>query len=281
MSFSSPIARSLHESQGRAASPAIGRAAPTTPQQAGSASTPTRLSSFPSPLPATPTSAAQTPTGRWSHPVVSLIPELQRKNAPNDSTIRKILLNAFALFAIYKASVYIDMVARLLSMDLRLMMYIRYGLYALLTYNVAENVRRFGWTLSDAAAQSYSLTEAQRKQLNLPTSPASTASIAANKILSAGTPTPHRQNLTPPKYQKQSTPSPSASRIVLDATESGTQSSQSRRRSSLSSDGSTDRRPASPGGVFRQSPLGRQAEGRSISLQPNTASGSPLAIGRW
>lgn len=274
MSFSSPFARSLYESQGPPASPSP--AVARTPASESRA-TPTRLSSFPSPLPATPTSATQTPTGRWSHPVVSLIPELQRKNAPNDSTIRKILLNATALFALYKVSAYLDTAAKLLSMDLRLLQYMRYALYALLCYNIAENVRRFGWTLSEAAAETYSLTEAQRKQLNLPASPASQASVAVNKVLGAGAGHPQKQSLTPPKFQKQMTPSPSASRVSLDSAEP---SQSNRRRTSSLSSGSVEQRSNSPGSLFRQSPLSRPGESRAVSLQVGGASGSPLALGR-
>lgn len=181
--FSSPFAKSLYDSP-RASPSAAPRTA--TPQNLS-----TPIAQFPSPLPHTPISAQQTPTGRWSHPAVAKISEIQVKKAPNDTTVRRILINLTALVVLYKAS---PLTTYISSTDFqKYLSWTLYSLYALTLYNIAENVRRLWWTNT---FEDYPLTPSQRKLLNLPASPVPVSSSA----------------ITPPRYQKKSfTPSPATS----------------------------------------------------------------------
>lgn len=186
--FISPFAKSLYDSP--RASP--GRSSLGNTQQAKQSNPSTPTTQFPSPLPQTPVSAQQTPTGRWSHPAVSKISEVQSKRAPNDTTLRRTFINLFAIFLLYKIYPYVSAIRILTKDQAKYLSWSCYATFALLAYNVVENMRRFWWTNT---FEEYPLTPNQRKLLNLPASPMNVASSAT---------------ITPPRYQKTFTPSPAS-----------------------------------------------------------------------
>lgn len=265
--FTNSFANSLYQSPVQAS----GTPSRTTVQPEKAASTPvlsqtTPTSHFPSPLPQTSTSAQNTPTGRWSHPAVSKVSEVQKERAPNDTTIRKVLLNAFAIVLLFKLAPYLTSLTLLNdNFTHRYLTWFLYALGVLLAYNIAENLRRFWWKNT---FDEYPLTPSQRKLLNLPASPVA--------VVSGST------AITPPRYQKSYTPSPTAPSPL---------SSGVGRRSSLSSYSPSAGVRARDGDsvqlLGRSSPLQPRSTNRSVSLIDNSYSptdfrtstyGSPLSL---
>lgn len=210
----------------------------------------TPVSQYPSPLPKTPISIDQTPTGKWSHPAVSQITRLQAQKAPNDRTVRYVLSNIAALFLLHKISPYIQGLSywTLHHVD-QYVDWTIYGLYILLAYNIVDNSRRFWWvnTFDDPT-----LNDRQRKLLNLPASPASAASQNAGTAL------------TPPRYQKLFTPSPTSQSPL---------SAEGRRRASLNTYSPSNL----AGGAQRNSVLGKSRNSPLQGRSPSTRSVSMLA----
>lgn len=227
--FTNSLAKSLYASPRHVIPPA------TTPEPAPSSPQPTTPAArYPSPLPKTPLTLEQTPTGKWEHPAVSKVSRLQSTRAPNDTTVRRILVNLGALFLLYKLRPYLLSFVR--SRNMTTTKYTTWAIWAvclLLVYNVLENVRRFWWT---SAYDDPTLSAKQRSLLNLPASP---ASAPGGQPVAA---------ITPPRYQKSFTPSPSS------------QSPLSQRRSSH--------------GAYSPSNFNKQS---AASLQAGR--GSPLQLG--
>lgn len=234
--FTNSVARSLYSSTSKHnVQPSNTRANPPTNPiiPAEEPSTPT--SQYPSPLPSTPLSVEQTPTGRWAHPAVAKITKLQSRKAPNETTLRRIMINLAALYIMRKISLYVHEVAFLKTVvQERYIDWTFYASYLLLAYNIAESARRFWWTLN---YDDPTLTDRQRKLLNLPASPAANAA------------TPPAA-LTPPRYQKAFTPSPSSQSSPLSG-----------RRSSYGTYSPTSR-------LGGQSPLGAARSNALLSHSP-------------
>ncbi len=202
---------------------------------------------YPSPLPKTPIPATKagdilgssnTPTGTWSHPALPKIWARQHRHAPNDTTVRKILANTFVIILLYLVRPYFtrfltDLKPKIHDEDemhrssmgsaigmgmgviggmhkledmekwvgyLGYLGYLGLSVFAICAWNIVENVRRFYW--ADAFSD-IELTPRQRKLLNLPNSPAPPSNSGG---LIGG-----KGKVTPPRYVKSFSPSPSAS----------------------------------------------------------------------
>lgn len=251
--FTNSFARSLYST------PKSSQATPSTATSISKneQSTPTTpTSQYPSPLPNAAISIEQTPTGKWVHPALAKITQTQSRNAPNDTTIRRVLINSVALFTLYKTSPYIQNSIYLTDPQSR--KYLQWALLALcslLAYNIVESIRRFWWT---GSFDDPSLTDSQRKLLNLPASPVNAKRVSTGPAL------------TPPRYQKAFTPSPSSQSSPL--------SGNAGRRSSFSAHSPSSHHIAGHGTsnlpLDRHSPL----QGRSPSSARSVSLLSPKAL---
>lgn len=205
----------------------------------------TPVSQYPSPLPKTRLDPDHTPTGRWAHPAVSKITQLQSRRAPNETTLRRVILNAAAFFVLYKLSPWIYQSKFLNNLQgENYVNYTMYTLYVLLAYNVFENARRFFWINS---YDDPTLTAKQRALLNLPASPKASSIVDSSHAI------------TPPRYQKSFTPSPSTLSPL---------SNQNGRRSSLGTYSPSNQAGKQNNG----SPLVRASPMQSRSLNPRSVS---------
>lgn len=264
--FTNNFAKSLYSS------PSSSQPQQTTqPSQLSTKAPATPVSQYPSPLPKTPISIDQTPTGKWSHPAVLKITQLQARKAPNDRTLRNVLSNVAALFCVYKIAPYIqDRPYWTLNHVKNYVDWSFYALYALLIYNIVDHAQKFWWTNT---FDDPTLTDTQRKLLNLPESPLTSTKRAPNAAI------------TPPRYQKAFTPSPiSQSPLAGESRRRSSSNAQSptanswslQRHSALGAHGHSPLQGASPStmrsvSLLHDSPSSLKASSFSSGTSPSAA----------